>query len=110
MVEAACESDIDRVGGSFLNPASDSLAIERGAGAVSTGLAPSDGWGSKAGGAGEGRPAGRKREGRSAFIMILRYREGNRGKGSNGNVGAVFRGSINSYSFCFCSMSLKKSC
>jgi hypothetical protein len=37
MVEVACESDIDRVAGNSLNPASDSLAIERGA--LSAGLA-----------------------------------------------------------------------
>jgi hypothetical protein len=66
MVEVACESDTDRVGGSFLNPDSDSLAIERGA--LSAGLAPSEGWGFRSGGE-EGRLAGRKREGRSAFIM-----------------------------------------
>jgi hypothetical protein len=68
MVEAACDSDNDRVGGSFLNPASDSLAIERGA--LSAVIAPSDGWGVGVGGVEEGRPVGRKREGRSAFIMI----------------------------------------
>jgi hypothetical protein len=68
MVEAACESDNDRVGGSLLNPASDSLAIERGA--LSAELAPSDGWGLTAGVGEEGRLVGRKREGRSAFIMI----------------------------------------
>jgi hypothetical protein len=67
-VEPTCGSDIDRVGGSFLNPPSDSLAIERGA--LSAGLAPSEGWGVGAGGVEEGRPVGRKREGRSAFIMM----------------------------------------
>ena len=67
MVEAACESDIDRVAGSFLNPASDSLAIERGA--LSAGLAPSEGWAARAGSGEEGRLVGRKIEGRSAFIM-----------------------------------------
>jgi hypothetical protein len=68
MVEAACESDIDRVGGGLLNPANDSLAMERGA--LSAGLAPSEGWGVTAGEGEEGRLVGRKREGRSAFIMI----------------------------------------
>jgi hypothetical protein len=67
MVEAACESDIDRVGGSLLNPDSDSLAIERGA--LSAGLAPSEAWGVRAGAGEEGRLVGRKIEGRSAFIM-----------------------------------------
>ena len=67
MVEAAGESDIDRGGGNFLNPASDdSLVIERGA--LSAGLAPSEAWGFRAG-AGEEGGLGRKREGRSAFIM-----------------------------------------
>ncbi len=66
MVEAACESDTDRVGGSLLNPASDSLVIERGA--LSAGLAPSEGSALGAGGLEEGRTMGRKREGRSAFI------------------------------------------
>jgi hypothetical protein len=68
MVEAACESDIDWVGGSLLNPASDSLAIERGA--LSAGLAPSEGGGVTAAEGEEGRLVGRKREGRRAFIMI----------------------------------------
>jgi hypothetical protein len=68
MVEAACESDIDRVGGDRLNPASDSLAIERGA--LSAWLAPSEGWGVRAGAGEEGRLVGRKIEGRSASIMI----------------------------------------
>ncbi len=68
MVEAACESDIDRVGGSFLKPASDNLVIERGA--LSAELAPSEGWGVRAGAGEEGRLVGRKIEGRSAFIMI----------------------------------------
>jgi hypothetical protein len=68
MVEAACESDIDRVGGDLLNPASDSLVIERGA--LSDGLAPSEGWGVTTGEGEEGRLVGRKIEGRSAFIMI----------------------------------------
>lgn len=66
MVEAACESDIDRVGGSLLNPDSDSLAIERGA---LSALAPSEAWGVRAGAGEEGRLVGRKIEGRSAFIM-----------------------------------------
>jgi hypothetical protein len=68
MVEAACESDNDRVGGNFLNPPNDSLVIERGA--LSAGLAPSGGWGVTEGEGEEGRLVGRKREGRSAFIMI----------------------------------------
>jgi len=68
MVEAACESDIDRGGGSFLNPDSDSLVIERGA--LSAGLAPSESGGVTVGEGEEGRLVGRKREGRSAFIII----------------------------------------
>ena len=67
-MEATCDSDIDRVGGSFLNPASDSLVIARGA--LSAGLGPSEGSGVGEGGLEEGRPVGRKREGRSAFIMV----------------------------------------
>jgi len=44
---------------------------------------------------------GRKREGRSAFIMVavLRYIEGNRGMRGNRNVGELVLVSIN---FCYC--------
>lgn len=67
-MEAACDIDNDRVGGGLLNPANDSLVIERGA--LSAELGPSEGSRVGEGGLEVGRPVGRKREGRSAFIMI----------------------------------------
>jgi hypothetical protein len=67
-VDAACDIEIDRVGGGLLNPANDSLVIERGA--LSAEFAPSEGSRVGEGGVEAGRPVGRKREGRSAFIMI----------------------------------------
>lgn len=68
MTVATCEHDIDRGGDVLLKPESDSLAIDRDA--LSAGTAPSDGCGAGVGGVEEGRVVGRKREGRSAFIMV----------------------------------------
>ena len=60
--------DIDLGGVVLLNPENDCLARDRGT--LSVGTSPSDGRGVGVGGVEEGRVVGRKREGRSAFIMV----------------------------------------
>ena len=87
MTVATCEHDIDPGGvrAVLLKPESDSLAMDRGT--LSFGTAPSDGRGVGAGGVEEGRVVGRKREGRSAFIVVA-YIEGNRRMRGSRNVGA----------------------
>jgi len=55
-------------------------------------MAPSDGRGVGVGGVEEGRVVGRKREGRSAFIVVANI-EGNRRVRGNRNVGESVLGS-----------------
>lgn len=69
MIAAACDGDSDGGDDGFLNPVRDNFGIDRDA--LSAGITASDrgeaGVGVGVGG-GEGRPVGRKREGRRVFI------------------------------------------
>jgi hypothetical protein len=68
MMLAAFDNDMDLAGGALLKPESDSLVIDRGA--LSAGVGLSGGCEVGVGGVEEGRLVGRKREGRSACIMV----------------------------------------